>query len=337
MISSWLIDTCIFEFNINHYYGVFGIAKDPCVFAAIQRNRPIKNYPKWTIGNKQGIMTMKLRKITSLTAGLSFIMMILTSIVLYIVPHGRVAYWADWRLWGLSKTDWGNLHINLGFLFLIALALHIYYNWKPLTAYLKDRAKKFKLFTAEFNMAIAITAIITAGTYFMIPPVSWVLTLNDYFKDIGTRKYGEPPYGHAELSSLKTFAQKMNLDLEKSLQLLDKSGFPVEHADVSLAEIAQKYDVPPQQIFNAVQSAAKNTQNNVQGSMNRAIPKNPLPGTGNLTLIDFCVRYGLNVKQITRRLKQQGLKVSETQTFKQIAAENGTNPIELYERLKLLK
>ncbi|MGB5619617.1 MAG: DUF4405 domain-containing protein [Desulfobacterales bacterium] len=74
---------------------------------------------------------MKIRKITSLTAGLAFIVMLVTSIILYVVPQGRVAYWADWKLWGLTKTDWGNIHINLGLLFLIALFLHIYYNWKP--------------------------------------------------------------------------------------------------------------------------------------------------------------------------------------------------------------
>ena len=43
---------------------------------------------------------MKIWKITSLTAFLSFIFLLITSIVLYVVPHGRVAYWSDWRLWG---------------------------------------------------------------------------------------------------------------------------------------------------------------------------------------------------------------------------------------------
>ena len=57
--------------------------------------------------------------------------------ILYIVPQGRVAYWADWKFWGLTKTDWGNIHINLGLLFLIALFIHIYYNWKPLINYLQ--------------------------------------------------------------------------------------------------------------------------------------------------------------------------------------------------------
>ena len=48
---------------------------------------------------------MKLKRITSLTIMLAFLVMVLTGIVLYIVPQGRVAYWADWRLLGLSKTS----------------------------------------------------------------------------------------------------------------------------------------------------------------------------------------------------------------------------------------
>lgn len=280
---------------------------------------------------------MKLRKITSLTAGLSFILMILTSIILYIVPQGRVAYWADWRLWGLSKTDWGNLHINLGFLFLIALALHIYYNWKPLTAYLKNRAKQVKIFTAEFNVALVITVVVMLGTYFLMPPLSWVLTLNEYFKDAGSRKYGEPPYGHAELSSLKSFAQKMNLDLEKSIKLLKEAGFPAENENISLAEIAGKYGVPPQQIYNAMQSAAKKSETNAPNGLNQMMPATPLPGTGNLTLIDFCVKYSLNVKQIIRRLKEHGITASESHTLKKIATENDTNPMALYDVLKELQ
>ncbi len=83
-----------------------------------------------------------MRKITSLTAALSFIVMVLTCVILYIVPQGRVAYWADWHLWGLTKSQWGGIHINTGILFLIALSFHIYYNWKPIMNYLKDKTKK---------------------------------------------------------------------------------------------------------------------------------------------------------------------------------------------------
>ena len=85
-----------------------------------------------------------MRKITSLSALASFVLLTLTSVILYIVPPGRVAYWADWRLWGLSKTQWDNLHINLGVLFLVAVCFHVYFNWNPIVAYLKNKARQIK-------------------------------------------------------------------------------------------------------------------------------------------------------------------------------------------------
>ena len=151
---------------------------------------------------------MKIRKITSLTASFAFILMLLTSVILYVVPQGRVAYWADWRFLGLSKTEWGNLHINLGLLFLIALVLHIYYNWKPLMSYLKDKARKMKVFTSEFNVALVITILFIIGTYFLAAPFSWVMNLNDHFKDRG-------PFSDRQLRELtaadcaKIFAQDL--------------------------------------------------------------------------------------------------------------------------------
>ena len=73
---------------------------------------------------------MSIRKVTSLTALISFVLEIITSVVLYIVPQGRVAYRSDWHLWGLSKTQWSDLHINLGVLLFLTLVLHAYFNWK---------------------------------------------------------------------------------------------------------------------------------------------------------------------------------------------------------------
>src|SRR6056297_2992323 len=99
---------------------------------------------------------MHMRRITSLTALISFVLLILTSLVLYIVPSGRVAYWAGWKLWGLSKEDWGAVHINLGLLLLLSMILHIYYNWTPLTSYMKDKAKQVRVFTLEFNLSLMI-------------------------------------------------------------------------------------------------------------------------------------------------------------------------------------
>jgi hypothetical protein len=258
--------------------------------------------------------------------------MLLTSIILYIVPQGRVAYWADWRLWGLTKTDWGNIHINLGLLFLITLFLHIYYNWKPLISYLKNKTKEIKVFTPEFDIALIVIIVFIAGTYFLVPPFSWVMTLNDHFKDSGAEKYGEPPYGHAELSSLKTFTKKMNLDLAKSMELLDKAGYTVENSEINLKTVGRRYNIAPQLIYQTIKPAAQITAEK-SGDKNR-LPESPQPGTGNLTLADFCTQFNLNMKSVVRELKKQGIESSEELTLKKIATQNKISPTDVYERIK---
>jgi hypothetical protein len=50
--------------------------------------------------------------------------------MLYIEPHGRVAYWTKWSFLGLEKDQWGNIHIFSGLLFLVAGGFHLYYNLK---------------------------------------------------------------------------------------------------------------------------------------------------------------------------------------------------------------
>ena len=277
---------------------------------------------------------MKIRKITSLTAMLSFMVMILTSVVLYIVPQGRVAYWASWHLWGLTKTDWGNIHIVVGFLFLCSLGLHLYYNWKPLISYLKNKLKQIRVFTVDFNVALAITLLFTVGTYLAVPPFSYILALNTFFKDRGAEQYGEPPYGHAELSSLETFAKKMNLDLGMSMELLNKAGYSVKDSDVTLEAIGKAYGIPPQAVYETIKPAS--IEEEAISGPSAVLPDSPPPGTGNLTLADLCAQYNLNMKQVVRELKEQNIMAAGALTLKQIAADNDTSPVDVWERTKLI-
>lgn len=278
---------------------------------------------------------MKLRKITSLTAGLAFLVMTLTSIILYIVPQGRIAYWADWRLWGLTKTQWGDIHINTGFLFLIALILHIYYNWKPIVNYLKNQAKKLKIFTPDFNVAAVIIIVCILGTYFSLPPFSTVLDIGAQIKDDAAQKYGEPPYGHAELSTLKSFTSKLKLDLEQSMDLLARAGIKVENPEQTLSEIGRINRISPNTVFMTIESA-RIIEGGAPASAaaESSLPDMPPTGTGNLTLESFCSTHGLDLEQVVSRLKGQGLSVTKEMTLKKIAQENNISPIDIYDKLK---
>lgn len=271
---------------------------------------------------------MNFRKIVSLTSLLAFVFLILTSFVLYIVPQGRVAYWSDWRLWGLTKTDWGNIHINLGVLLLLSVAFHVYYNWKPIVAYLKNKARQIRVFTPDFNVATAVVIIFTVGTYFLIPPFSWILGLSGTIKDAAALKYGEPPYGHAELSTLKSFTAKMNLDLNRSLDNLQSAGIRFSGSDQTLLEIAKANRLTPQQVYLAMQPQP------VSADTAAGLPQQPLAGMGRRTLADLCHEFGLHIPTVLRGLEMEKISARAEMTLRQIADDNNRSPADIYQAIR---
>ncbi len=270
---------------------------------------------------------MKLRKIVSLTAMLAFVVLVISSVILFIVPYGRVAYWADWHLWGLSKTQWGNVHINTGVIFLLAMGLHIYLNWKPLVSYLKDRARRLRIFTPDFNLALVLVVAVVAGTLAQVPPFSSMIALNTAIKDAAARKYGEPPYGHAELSSLKNFATKVGLDANQALRRLMEAGLKVEGLDQNLQQIGRQNNLAPQQVYQ-IMLAGGNQQE--PGSAAGKLPEQPPAGIGRQTLQSICRTYGLDLQALIRQMKASGIQVSGGKTIKELADELGISPQDLY-------
>ena len=270
---------------------------------------------------------MNIRKITSLTMLISFVLELVTSVILYIVPQGRVAYWSDWRLWGLSKSQWGDLHINLGILFLLAAFLHLYYNWKPIIAYMKNKAKELKIFTTDFNIALVVSVIVCIGTFFNIPPMSTVLDFSESIKDAAAQQYGEPPYGHAELSSLKLFAKKTDLDLKAATTLLNKAGIKGVDDKITLAELAKINQTNPKALFKIMKPAQIKSDEEI------SFPDSPPSGFGNKTLAEICATYNLHIPTVIRDLGTRGITARPEQTFKEIAADNDTDPHALFEVL----
>lgn len=270
---------------------------------------------------------MKLRKITSLTALLSFVFILITSIILYIVPQGRVAYWADWRLLSLDKTQWGDIHINMGLLFLVSIGLHIYYNWKAVLAYLKDKTRRLKVWTPEFNVAFGLTALMLVGTLATVPPFNWPLVFNAHLKDAAAIEYGEPPYGHAELSRLDQFTRKTGLALPEAVAALKAAGIRFDSDQETLQAIARENGHSPQAIYRIMQGGQASAST-------KAMPAEPPPGMGKKTLAALCQAYALSVADVAHGLQDRGLKVSPELTLKEIGAKNGVSPMDIYEAIR---
>ncbi len=276
---------------------------------------------------------MTLRKTTSLTTLLSFILLLATSIILYVTPQGKIAFWANWKIFGLGKEEWGALHTNLGFLFIIAGIIHTLLNWKPIVAYLKNKAQQVKVFTADFNMALAITLFITLFTLFDLPPVNAVQTFGESIKTAAAATYGEPPYGHAEASPLQAFCKRTGLDLDAALEALGKANLKAVSAQATLAEIAQANGMAPQQVYEIMKPAEQAPR---QGEP-KTMPESPGSGFGRKTLSSVCAEYGLDQEKTIAGLRALGIEAAADATVKTIAEENTMDPHGLYEVIRQLQ
>ncbi|MEN8210507.1 MAG: DUF4405 domain-containing protein [Thermodesulfobacteriota bacterium] len=270
-----------------------------------------------------------MRRITSLTLVISGIIELVTSVILYIIPSGRVAYWSDYHIFGLSKTQWGDIHITVGTLMLVTAGIHIYYNWRPITTYLKNKAKKLTVFNKNFNIALIISFFVAIGTIYKLPPMNYILNLGEYFTDLGNEKYGEPPYGHAELSSLKMFCSKMNINLENATVLLKNADIKFADAKDSMLKIAKNNSKSPQQIYSIIKISSDNHIEEAQ-----TFPDTPSPNFGKKSIKVICQTYNLSQDEVLTKLKDAGFVVQPGNTVKEIGENNNSNPMAIFEIIK---
>jgi len=267
---------------------------------------------------------MNVRRLTSLTALLCFAVLVTSGAVLFLTPQGRVAYWSEWRLWGLTKEAWGAMHILLSLLFLVAGVVHIVLNWQPILTYLRDRTRRMRVITPEFVASALLTLLFTFGPLLGWPPFSWVMDLNAYAKDQGSRTYGEPPYGHAEQSTLQAFAQKTGIDLVKAEGLLRAQNIAFDDSQERIQNIAKKNHLTPQQVYLAMKAAE------VPKPIGAGLPEEVAPGLGRMTLEELCNQYHLNLPQVRSLLEARRLKVKVDQPLRALAETNGLGPHDVY-------
>ncbi len=262
------------------------------------------------------------RKITSLTAFFLFIVLVFTSLVLYVVPPGRISYWSDWHFWGLTKSEWANLHINIGYLFVLSMLFHVYYNWKALVSYMKNKLKKSEFSSKEMIIALLVLVGCMLGTYFQIPPLSWILDLDSKMEDAAAEKYGEPPYGHAELSTLKTFSSRVGLDVQENISKLNEAGISLKDENQTILEISQLNNLSPKQLYSIIKP--------IEDNLKITLPKNPPSGFGKRPIADIAQEYSLNISKIIGLLAKHKIKVQADMSLKEIEKVNNINAEDVY-------
>lgn len=209
------------------------------------------------LANGENIMIksnrLKWRAFTSLLVLFSFVVLAFSGIILYIFPHGRVAYWVDFHLLGLDKDQWDTLHTCFSLLFVAFSVLHIVNNWRALWNYMRDKATDTFRMKKELISAFAISVAFVIGSIFFIPPFVNIKDLSEYIKESWVEpSEAELPFPHAELQSLESLGIRLGFDPDEAVRRLKEAGLDTKGSDETLKDIAHRNDTTPSAVLHKV-------------------------------------------------------------------------------------
>ncbi len=119
------------------------------------------------------------RAFVSLFLLISALVITVTGVVLYLSPPGRIANWTGWMILGLTKTQWQGIHTVFALLFVVAVGIHTYLNWRVILSYLYDRVRGGVRRGRELALACFAIVLVFGLTLGNLPPFSMVLDLGN--------------------------------------------------------------------------------------------------------------------------------------------------------------
>lgn len=199
------------------------------------------------------------RRYISIGLALSFILILLSGVVLYIAPKGSIARWTQWGFLGLERAQWETQHTIFSYLFAAFGLVHLFYlNWKAFLSYLRRKIVRKEKRKVELYYAMATILLIFILTHLEVRPVYSVMELGNRISSSWEERIGRPPVsGVEDLTIDKLASDYFKTDTEEILDQLKAAGYSARNSEQSLREIASDNDVGIMVIFNSIDLKAK--------------------------------------------------------------------------------
>jgi len=147
------------------------------------------------------------RVFTSFGLFLSFFMLLVSGVMLYIFPARSPG--VIWELGGLTKPAWQDQHIIFGFAFSLLSLGHLFLvNWHAFLSYLKAKATRGMQRPAELLTILVLTLVVGFGTWFGIQPFSAILEFGKHISNSWEPKEKEAPKPVVEQLTLAELLQQ---------------------------------------------------------------------------------------------------------------------------------
>ncbi|SFC55798.1 DUF4405 domain-containing protein [Tropicimonas isoalkanivorans] len=122
------------------------------------------------------------RAFAAFGVSLTFVLMLVSGIMLYVAPNGRMAYEVGWTLLGLGRPGWEAVHIATAVVFVAVVAWHFLLHLRVYRTLLAGTPIHPTGHRREALLALAAVALVALVAILAWPPASWVVDGNSYFK-----------------------------------------------------------------------------------------------------------------------------------------------------------
>jgi hypothetical protein len=202
------------------------------------------------------------RIFTSFGLFISFIMILVSGVILYIFPGGRGGGFI-WEMGGLTKPAWQHQHIIFGFAFSLLSLGHLFFiNWNAFFSYLKTKTAQGMNRRTEMLTIIILSSFVGIGTYAGIQPFSGILEFGRGISKSWEQNEIQTQEPHAALLTLVELSEQPGVggnpeSLE--IKLLD-AGLQVDSPKQTVAEIAAINGLNPEKVYEIIASRESGRQ-----------------------------------------------------------------------------
>ena len=258
---------------------------------------------------------------------IALLMMLVSGVILYISPPGRVANWTDWRLIGLTKTGWRNQHLIFGFAFILLSLFHLFLvNWKAFLCYLKTKTAEGVKRPIELLAILLLSFFFGLGTYYGLEPFSAIIQFGNRISSSWEGQEKRAPVPHAELMTLTELSQQPGIggDPEALKAKLEKAGLKVTSSKETLAVIAEANGMAAEKVYEML-APEEHGKSKLSGK-----------GFGQKTLQQIADDAGVSAVSLQLALRQKGIEAKTDTPLKTIVEENGIEMRELRQLLETM-
>lgn len=264
------------------------------------------------------------KSFVSFSLAWSFIIILISGIILYIAPPGRVSNWTNWTLFGFTKAGWQAIHTIFSYSFVVLSIFHLFtFNWKVFWYYFTSKAAQGINKKKELLVSAVLIIVIFLGTHFNIQPFKAVMDFGEWTTESWEMKEEQAPIPHAEDLTIRELSGKyIKMSADSILLMIHQKGLKADSIGQAISKICELNNLTPAKLYSIILPAN-------QTDLVKPESKLQIAGLGRKTISEISKELGKEVNDVIEVLRKNNISAIPDNKLKEVAEKAGKTPTDI--------